>query len=308
MKNRLGSLTFGLALACTVLLAAGCSKSSTSTGSGGGGGGTFADLVGFWYQASDSSGIEIRSDSTLHPLTVDVNGRLVYSSDTVGFAMRLTKAEGGQMTGTVHITIVGVVDTTFPMSGTYSLSADKNTMTSTMTGPFGSQGQTETQTSTAVRSSYNAQVLTGGGGGGGGTVGVSFSSNKGDFSCDTTYAEARPAHIGMFYSLMIEGFKMNSSTSYDDVTIEISDTSAIVAKTYALVSSAYQTVQITFNLGFNPTDPSHGQNECVLTSGTVTITSITSTNCKGTFSGTGTRTGDGSSVTLTNGTFDVPVH
>ncbi len=324
MTKRWDIVTLSLALACTAMLAVGCNKSSSNpTGTSGGGGGTFADLVGFWYTASDSSGIEIRSDSTVHELIVDNTGRLVYSPDTAGSSIRITKAASGQIAGTVKILIPGVVDTTLPFSGTYSLSADKNTLNSTLTGPFGTGGQVTTMTQTSVRSSLNAQVLTGGGGGGGGTTSGSagFNSDKGNFAASGPYnssatsgsgATAIVSAAGGSNQMEILAYRINSATNIDLLIITLHSNAAIATGTYSFAfGNQYATV--SYSPGINPSDTSTTGNLYLLTSGSgVTVSTLTSSNVQGSFGGTGFYFSHGTvntsqTINVTGGTFNVPI-
>ncbi len=323
MTKRWDILTLSLALACTAIFAVGCNKSSSNpTGTGSGGGGSFSDLVGFWYTASDSSGIEIRSDSTVHELIVNTTGHLVYSPDTLGSSIKITKAASGQIAGTVKILIPGVVDTTLPFAGTYSLSADKNTLNSTLTGPFGTGGQVTTMTQTSVRSSLNAQVLTGGGGGGGtGSGSAGFSSDKGNFAASGPYnpnavsgsgATAIVSGAGSASQMEILAYRINSATNVDLLIITLHSNATIATGTY---SFAYgnQYATISYSPGINPSDTSTTGNLYLLTSGAgVTISTLTSSNVQGTFGGTGFYFSHGTvntsqTINVTGGTFNVPV-
>ncbi len=320
MNIRRGSIALVIAIACTLFLATGCNKSSSNPVGTGGGGGTFADLVGFWFSASDTSGLEIRSDSTGWPLTVDNTGKLVYSADTASFKMKIKKAEGGQMSGTVRVLVAGFVDTSLAFSGTYSLVSNKDTLRIVLTGPFGNGGQITTISETAVRSSLNAQVLTGGGGGGGGNTtpgSMSFNSDKGNFSANGVYnTNASSGSGALAYRDSVQGIQLLVVFAYRyttpmSVDIGIVDFAIHPGSEVGTYSVAQGQVTMRYLVGINPNGQNPYDNYYGATSGTAAISSFSSSGAQGTFSGAGVyymnQTPSSQSFSMSNGTFTVPL-
>ncbi len=321
MNVRRGSIALVIAIACAAFLATGCNKSSSNpVAAGGGGGGTFSDLVGFWFTASDTSGLEIRSDSTGWPLTVDNTGKLVYSADTASFKMKIKKAEGGQISGTVRVIVAGFVDTALAFSGTYALNSNKDTLHITLTGPFGNGGQITTISEVAVRSSLNAQVLSGGGGGGGGNTtpgSMSFNSDRGSFSANGVYNSTVPNGSGAvayrdsvqgIQLLVVIAYRYTTLTSLDIAIVDFAIHPGSEVGTYSVAQGQ---VTIRYMVGVDPRTQNPYDNYYGATTGTAAISSFSSSGAQGTFSGSGVfytnQTPGSQTFSLTNGTFSVPL-
>ncbi|HTX19334.1 MAG TPA: hypothetical protein VMG34_11800 [Bacteroidota bacterium] len=135
------------------LLGYGCKKSNPVDNSQ-----IDSKLVGAWYNRSDSVGFEILTDGTLKNLDIDSAGILRYAAvDTINGALllKLESAKNGGLTmqGTY---ISRKIDSTYVATGTYSLSADLNTLTLTLILPLNGSSQ---QTFVYVRSVVGTKVV-----------------------------------------------------------------------------------------------------------------------------------------------------
>ena len=115
-------------------------------------------LAGVWYNQSDTVGIEILSDGTVHNLDVVPTGILRYATvDTINGAL-LLRVESAR-SGAISISgsyISRKVDSTYVATGTYAFSPDFNTLTLTLLLPLNGSSQA---TFVYVRSSIGAKVV-----------------------------------------------------------------------------------------------------------------------------------------------------
>jgi len=166
-------------------------------------------------------------------------------------------------------------------------------------------------------------TATGGSGGGGGftTAGsVSFSSNVSNFSANGIYDSVATTGSGAGgfssnssgqYSLVIFGYKYNSSTSVDLTMLIFFDSAPIGTGTYVYPPTTSKFVSILFMPGVNPNSETSSAYQ-LTTSATASISAITASNATGTFSGNGTFMSNGvvdpsKTISVTGGTFNVPV-
>lgn len=147
-----------------------------------------------------------------------------------------------------------------------------------------------------------------------GTVGgiwsLNFLSNKGNFTANGKYDTTRAygTGVGGFRStssknIIVFGYRINSATDVDVVVIGIADTGAIHSGTYIFTGNE----NVLF-LHYYPHVSSGSLSNLgypyALTSGNFVISSISSTDIQGTFSGRGAYVVNPSdSITVTNGSF-----
>ena len=101
-----------------------------------------------------------------------------------------------------------------------------------------------------------------------------------------------------------------TATTHDLVFVQANRTNAGTATIDFDNCSASVCSTVFFLLGLNNGTTFTFLQDCYLQSGTITITEVTSTRIRGTFSGAGTcssSTGTQTSFTVTNGTFDVAI-
>jgi hypothetical protein len=119
-----------------------------------------SNLVGVWYNRSDTVGFELLSDGTMNTLDVDSVGILRYALiDTINGALIL-KTESARSGA---ISIRGsykshTLDSTYVATGTYSFSNNFNTLTLTLLLPLNGSSQA---TFVYTRSSIGAKVVSG---------------------------------------------------------------------------------------------------------------------------------------------------
>ncbi|HLP15439.1 MAG TPA: hypothetical protein VK470_04210 [Bacteroidota bacterium] len=114
-----------------------------------------ANLVGAWYSASDTTGVEIKSDGTFHPLMVNASGNLSYdSSQTNAPTYKLATPSANNFTLTISgKSMITGRDTSMILSGTYALSNNNSTLIITTLEGAGTNVQAY------VRSTLGAHVL-----------------------------------------------------------------------------------------------------------------------------------------------------
>lgn len=287
-----------------------CDKTSSPTG-GSSTGTVDAALVGVWFDVSDSTGSEIKSDGTIIPLQLDQNKFLV--AINIGTETINLSASGGSFTLTRKTKVEGTSrDTTIVTNGTYTVTAT----TLIITDPSG--------TMTLKKSAYGVNVFTytGGGGGGSSTAGtLAFSSDKGSFSANGVYnsnatsgtgAGAFLQSSGSNNMLAIYAFRVNSPTSFDITLIQFLDSSPISSGAYSFPpTSSSKMVMVNYFPNMNPND-TNNVNFYSLSTATANISALTTTNVQGTFSGSGMyymndNPNPSQTIALTGGTFNVPI-
>lgn len=161
---------------------------------------------------------------------------------------------------------------------------------------------------------------------------LSFSSTVSNFSANGIFdnaSDSMPTNTqgaGGFYShdlgpyatLEVVGYFKNSSTSWDVAVIAIVDSINVVTGTHPFLTGAgpIKRAEFLYVKDWNPSDTTgddpFNNGSYMLVTGSASLSSFTGTSAQGTFSGTGTWFVQGTpdptkSITLTNGTFTVPV-
>ncbi|MDE3057401.1 MAG: hypothetical protein KGJ59_05545 [Bacteroidota bacterium] len=143
---------------------------------------------------------------------------------------------------------------------------------------------------------------------------ISFDATDGNFSAsgklDVNFlfrggegcgALGNHFYNNMLQQVMILGYKFYSATDAGVIGLTLSDTVAITTRTYTIGKNA----SIVYVLHGNPHSSTMPYD--TLSSGSLTLTSLTNENIKGTFSGSGKNSITGQTVSITNGTFDCPL-
>jgi hypothetical protein len=162
---------------------------------------------------------------------------------------------------------------------------------------------------------------------------LSFTSTAGNFSASGIFdgGDSIPSNtqgaggyfssqdLGPFAALQVVGYVQNSSTNWDVAVVMYMDSTNVITGTHPFLtgSGPIKRAEFMYIKGWNPSDTT-GDNpfnngSYMLVTGNASLSSFTGTSAQGTFSGTGTWfTQDNISdptkpITLTNGTFNVPV-
>jgi hypothetical protein len=119
-----------------------------------------SNLVGVWYNQSDTVGFQILSDGTMNNLDVDSSGYLRYAAlDTIKgvLILRIESARSGIIT--LHGSYISLTSRTDSVAtGTYSFSNNFNTLTLSLILPLKGASQA---TFVYVRSNVGAKVVSG---------------------------------------------------------------------------------------------------------------------------------------------------
>lgn len=229
-----------------------------------GGGSVDAAVVGVWFTLSDTTGFEVTSGGTYKILTVDNSGKIIVAT-IAGYSASVTTNNGSATITERGPSWLTGNDTTITSTVNYSLSNGGNTLTLSMI----INGQTLTMA--YFKTTIGANAFTGGGGG----------SNTFSFTVDgTTYngSVVNPTVNGGFFSAtgVDAGTSLNIMVQASTGTKQVSASAA--SGFLSTSSSSYSS-----------------------TGGSITVTSFSATNIKGTInltmtqsSGTGTKTVTGS--------------
>jgi hypothetical protein len=115
-----------------------------------------------------------------------------------------------------------------------------------------------------------------------------------------TAVEALTGKNGSDYSAIIYTYTWHSSTNWDNALLDLENTgSQITTGTYTIGNG------FAFMFTKGSTSATDFSNEYILTSGSCQVTSYSSSGMNGTFSGTAIKYSDQTTVTITNGTFNV---
>jgi hypothetical protein len=204
--------------------------------------------------------------------------------------------------GSIQVTSVSgsTVQGTFSMSG---VRASDNT-TASFEGTFNI---------TYVRRRSVVDDGGGGGGGGGGSGSIQFNSDRGNFSASGPYDSTRTSGqmVGAWRSqssssdvLEIVGYNIVSPTNINvSVVICQKMSGTLTTGSYAVTNGEGVFI---YHPGFNPSDTSTADDFYLLSTGSVTLSTLSSTNAAGSFSGSGFFLPNPSqTINVTSGSFDV---
>jgi hypothetical protein len=259
-----------MCLAVGIMLT-GCNKSSSNPVSGGTGS-IDQNLVGVWWDAAAGNGTEVKSDGTGLQLTAYA-GKIAY--DTLfakSYTIKITASGGSGTFATTGPVAVGGKDTTISHAFTYTLSADKNTLTINSTDDAG-----KPTTSTNVKKSIGADVS---GGGLGSPLTITFNGTQYAFTTASVFA----------------------SLSHDTLDISAYQTGGASCEIMLKNIQQQQTVGMVFpSIFLSLNSVYYGS-----TSGTITVTVVSGNNTQGTFSAKMANYVDPSDTTkIATGSFNV---
>jgi hypothetical protein len=139
---------------------------------------------------------------------------------------------------------------------------------------------------------------------------LSFTSDRGDFSANGVWSDSatsdsmvggwREQSSGIDYLYLI-GIKFNTPVNIDLTVLWFQRSGKIVTGTYGFPSL----VSLAYVPGIAPTDTDYTSKGYVMTSGFATLSTFTSSNARGRFSGSGIKASDFSPMSVSNGMFNV---
>jgi hypothetical protein len=118
-----------------------------------------------------------------------------------------------------------------------------------------------------------------------------------------TAVEALTGKSGSDYGAIIYAYTWHSSTNWDNAMLDLANTGTPITTGTYVPGANNNELAFTFTKG--STSSTDFSNEYILTSGSCQLTSYSSSGMKGTFSGTAMRVSDQTTVSVTNGSFNV---